>query len=144
MFLCFSIFVELSTTCSFQNQHYSKEIYTWCYCKPRLTFTVFISSWFAVHPVSMENTNKLISSDNKGYASYLFEKEMNPGSMMGQVNHNSLSWLFRQGNAVSLSPNILNDLGLDKEKFNRVGFGPTTSWLTCQGSTNWATLQNII
>ena len=30
------IIIELSTTGSFQNQHYSKEIYTWCYRKPSL------------------------------------------------------------------------------------------------------------
>ena len=26
----------LSTTSSFQNHYYSKEVYTWCYCKPHL------------------------------------------------------------------------------------------------------------
>lgn len=31
-------------------------------------------SWFAVHATSMGNDNHLISGDNKGYASYLFEK----------------------------------------------------------------------
>lgn len=31
-------------------------------------------AWFAVHPVSMGNDNRLISGDNKGYASYLFEE----------------------------------------------------------------------
>ena len=33
----------------------------------------------------MNPTNKLISGDNKGYASYLFEKEMNPDSLPGQA-----------------------------------------------------------
>jgi len=31
-------------------------------------------NWFPVHATSMGNDNKLISSDNKGYASYQFEK----------------------------------------------------------------------
>ncbi len=31
-------------------------------------------NWHAVHGVSMSNKNKLISGDNKGYASYLFEQ----------------------------------------------------------------------
>ncbi len=31
-------------------------------------------NWFAVHGTSMGNDNHLISGDNKGYASYLFEK----------------------------------------------------------------------
>jgi neutral ceramidase len=30
-------------------------------------------NWFAVHGTSMGNDNHLISGDNKGYASYLFE-----------------------------------------------------------------------
>ena len=42
-------------------------------------------SWFAVHPTSMNNTNHLVSSDNVGYASILFEKAMNKGSMIGKV-----------------------------------------------------------
>ncbi|XP_076452014.1 neutral ceramidase B-like [Babylonia areolata] len=33
-------------------------------------------NWFAVHCTSMNNTNGLISSDNKGYASQLFERYM--------------------------------------------------------------------
>ncbi len=32
-------------------------------------------NWYAIHPTNRGNTNKLISGDNKGYASYLFEKE---------------------------------------------------------------------
>lgn len=33
----------------------------------------------------MNNTNRLISGDNKGYASLMFEKQMNPGFMPGKV-----------------------------------------------------------
>ena len=33
----------------------------------------------------MKNTNTLISGDNKGYASMLFEMEMNPNDINGQV-----------------------------------------------------------
>ena len=35
---------------------------------------VGLINWFAVHATSMGNDNLLISGDNKGYASYLFEK----------------------------------------------------------------------
>uniref|UniRef100_A0A8B9M5S8 Neutral ceramidase n=1 Tax=Accipiter nisus TaxID=211598 RepID=A0A8B9M5S8_9AVES len=42
-------------------------------------------SWFAVHPVSMNNTNHLVNSDNVGYASYLFEQEKNKGMLPGEV-----------------------------------------------------------
>ena len=40
-------------------------------------------AWFAVHPTSMNNTNKLVSGDNKGWASNLMEKKMNPGQLSG-------------------------------------------------------------
>ncbi|XP_072095828.1 neutral ceramidase [Mobula birostris] len=43
-----------------------------------------ILSWFAVHPVSMNNTNHLVSSDNMGYASYLFEQDKNVGCLPGE------------------------------------------------------------
>ncbi|NP_001123830.1 N-acylsphingosine amidohydrolase (non-lysosomal ceramidase) 2 [Xenopus tropicalis] len=43
-----------------------------------------IISWFAVHAVSMPNINHLISSDNLGYASYLFEQEKNSGYLPGE------------------------------------------------------------
>jgi neutral ceramidase len=33
---------------------------------------------FPVHGTSMNSTNKLISGDKKGYASYLLEKTLNP------------------------------------------------------------------
>ncbi|XP_069876544.1 neutral ceramidase-like [Dipodomys merriami] len=41
-------------------------------------------SWFAIHPVSMNNTNHLVNSDNMGYAAYLFEQEKNTGYLPGQ------------------------------------------------------------
>lgn len=48
-------------------------------------------SWFAVHCTSMNNTNRLISGDNKGHASYLMEKAINgPGTLPGQVGGESV------------------------------------------------------
>ncbi|XP_038591585.1 neutral ceramidase [Micropterus salmoides] len=41
-------------------------------------------SWFAVHAVSMNLTNQMVSSDNMGYASYLLEQDKNPGDLPGQ------------------------------------------------------------
>lgn len=38
-----------------------------------------------MHPVSMNNTNHLVNSDNVGYASYLFEQEKNKGMLPGEV-----------------------------------------------------------
>ena len=43
-------------------------------------------NWHAVHGVSMNNSNKLISSDNKGYASLLFEADYNQGQLPGKVS----------------------------------------------------------
>lgn len=43
-----------------------------------------VINWFAVHPTSMNNTNHLVSSDNVGYASVLFEKMMNKNSFVGK------------------------------------------------------------
>lgn len=40
-----------------------------------------------LRPASMNNSNKLISGDNKGYASLQFEQQMNPGFMPGKVNN---------------------------------------------------------
>ncbi|KAF3823916.1 hypothetical protein GH733_006920 [Mirounga leonina] len=46
--------------------------------------SLFSYSWFAIHPVSMNNSNHLVNSDNMGYASYLFEQEKNKGYLPGQ------------------------------------------------------------
>ncbi|XP_056153365.1 neutral ceramidase [Lampris incognitus] len=43
-----------------------------------------VLSWFAVHGVSMNYTNRMISSDNMGYASYLMEQDNNAGLLPGQ------------------------------------------------------------
>lgn len=45
-----------------------------------------VINWFAVHPTSMNNTNRLVSSDNVGYAAVLFEKRMNKNAMVGKVS----------------------------------------------------------
>lgn len=44
-----------------------------------------VINWFAIHPTSMNNTNRLVSSDNIGYASILFESIMNNDSLIGKV-----------------------------------------------------------
>lgn len=45
-----------------------------------------VINWYAVHATSMNNTNRLVSSDNVGYASVLFEQKMNPESFIGKVS----------------------------------------------------------
>ncbi|NWR89734.1 ASAH2 ceramidase, partial [Furnarius figulus] len=59
-------------------------------------------SWFAVHPVSMNNTNHLVNSDNVGYASYLFEQEKNQGMLPGE---GSFVAAFASSNLGDVSPN---------------------------------------
>ena len=44
-----------------------------------------IYSWFAVHCTSMNNTNTLISGDNKGYASMMMEKYISGETIPGRV-----------------------------------------------------------
>ncbi|GFQ94176.1 neutral ceramidase B [Trichonephila clavata] len=59
-------------------------------------------NWFAVHCTSMNNTNKLISSDNKGYASVLFEQKMNGKVPIGK---GPFVAAFAQANEGDVSPN---------------------------------------
>ena len=59
-------------------------------------------NWFAVHPTSMGNTNKLITGDNKGYASYLFEKQMGSNYAASKT----FVAAFANSNAGDVSPNI--------------------------------------
>uniref|UniRef100_A0A7M4EU91 Neutral ceramidase n=1 Tax=Crocodylus porosus TaxID=8502 RepID=A0A7M4EU91_CROPO len=59
-------------------------------------------SWFAVHPVSMNNTNHLVNGDNMGYASYLFEQEKNKGLLPGE---GSFVAAFASSNLGDVSPN---------------------------------------
>jgi neutral ceramidase len=44
-----------------------------------------VINWFAVHPVSMNNTNHYISSDNKGVAAIRLEKLYNGDALIGKV-----------------------------------------------------------
>ncbi|CAH2241582.1 jg3918 [Pararge aegeria aegeria] len=43
-----------------------------------------VMTWFAVHTTSMNMTNRLISSDNLGYAAYRMEKALNPRRPAGK------------------------------------------------------------
>ncbi|XP_011498417.1 PREDICTED: neutral ceramidase [Ceratosolen solmsi marchali] len=61
-----------------------------------------VINWFAVHPTSMNNTNHLVSSDNVGYASVLFEKKMNKNNMIGK---GSFVAAFASSNLGDVSPN---------------------------------------
>ncbi|NRQ50310.1 neutral/alkaline non-lysosomal ceramidase N-terminal domain-containing protein [Aeromicrobium stalagmiti] len=68
-------------------------------------------SWFAVHNTSMTNRNRLISSDNKGWAAYAWES----AGRAPRTAAAELVTAFAQTNAGDISPNL--DL--------RPGTGPT-------------------
>jgi neutral ceramidase len=59
-------------------------------------------NWFAVHGVSMSPENTLISGDNKGYASYLFEREKGADF----VGAKGFVAAFAQANEGDVTPNI--------------------------------------
>lgn len=61
-------------------------------------------NWFPVHPVTMNNTNTLVSSDNVGYSQLLLEKEFNPpGTLTGQ---GAFVGAFGASALGDISPNI--------------------------------------
>lgn len=60
-------------------------------------------NWFAVHGTSMNSSNHLISSDNKGYASLLFEEEFNPPNTL--PGKGKFVAIFAQANEGDVSPN---------------------------------------
>ena len=62
-------------------------------------------SFFAVHCTSFHNTNRLVSSDNKGRASLLLEEAHNPkGTLPGKGPYVAA---FGQANEGDVSPNVL-------------------------------------
>jgi neutral ceramidase len=63
---------------------------------------VGLLNWFAVHATSMGNDNLLISGDNKGYASYLFEKAKGTNYLASKT----FVAAFAQSNEGDVSPNI--------------------------------------
>ena len=61
----------------------------------------------------MKNTNHLVSSDNKGYASLLFERALNPGALPGE---GSVLGAFAQSSEGDVTPNIRGDFCTSGEK----------------------------
>lgn len=61
-------------------------------------------NWFAVHPTSMNNTNRLVTTDNVGYASILLEKQFNTGHLPGR---GKFVGAFAASNLGDVSPNIM-------------------------------------
>lgn len=70
-----------------------------------------VINWFATHGTSMTNQNRLISSDNKGYAALHWEREVEGVNYVEQPEPAFIS-AFAQTNAGDMSPN-LNQRGSD-------------------------------
>lgn len=64
-------------------------------------------NWFAVHPTSLNNTNLLVSGDNKGYASYLFERWKNGPTNTSLPGLGDFVAAFCSSNLGDVSPNIM-------------------------------------
>lgn len=71
-------------------------------------------NWFATHGTSMTNRNKLISSDNKGYAAYTWERLTRAVDYLAPGQPDFIG-AFAQTNAGDMSPNLNR----------RAGSGPT-------------------
>lgn len=57
-------------------------------------------NWFPIHGTAMNNKNEFINGDNKGYAEYLFEKEM-----QSDYGPSAFVAAFAEENAGDVSPN---------------------------------------
>ncbi|GAA5799021.1 hypothetical protein HPULCUR_004430 [Helicostylum pulchrum] len=62
-------------------------------------------SWFPVHGVSINSTNRLINGDNKGYAAYLAEKKINGENVIS--GSGKFVAAFSQSNEGDVSPNTM-------------------------------------
>ncbi|KAK9754308.1 Neutral/alkaline non-lysosomal ceramidase, N-terminal [Popillia japonica] len=85
-------------------------------------------NWFPVHPVSMNNTNGYITSDNVGYASILLEKELNDGAFPGQ---GSVVTAFASTNLGDVSPNIAGPI------CTNTGLACDVTTSTCEGEAQF-------
>jgi neutral ceramidase len=65
-----------------------------------------VINWFAIHGTSLDNGNRLISGDNSGYASHLFEQKIKSR----EAGHPFVA-AFAQSNEGDISPNIYGGRG---------------------------------
>jgi neutral ceramidase len=73
----------------------------------RADTTVGAINWFPTHNTSMTNQNRLISADNKGYAGYHWEREVEAVDYLVDADQGpSFIAAFAQTNAGDMSPNL--------------------------------------
>jgi len=88
-------------------------------------------NWYSVHGTAMNNTNMLISGDNKGHASSLFEKDFNPvGTLPGK---GKFVGAFAATNLGDVSPNINGSFCMD------TGLPCEMEHSTCNGKNEMCT-----
>ncbi len=76
-------------------------------------------NWHAVHPTSMSYHNKLISSDNKGYAAYAFERWWREHPTADRASEGPFVAAFAQSNCGDVTPNLtLKQRGPGKDEFD--------------------------
>lgn len=85
-----------------------------------------VLNWFSVHPNSMNNTNHFISGDNKGAASIMFEKAIDPDYVAGKTPFIAA---FASTNLGDVSPNTMGPRCID------TGLPCDTEHSTCDGRT---------
>lgn len=80
---------------------------------------VGLLNWFAVHPTNIGNQNRLITSDNKGYAAYWFEKAKNTSYTASKT----FVAAFANANEGDVSPNYwgVPDNTHDQERSRIIG-----------------------
>jgi neutral ceramidase len=78
-------------------------------------------NWFAVHGTALNNTNTLVSGDNKGYAAYLLEREFNGAEV--PAGHGEYVGAFASTNLGDVSPNTQGAKCID-------------TGLPCEGTTS--------
>ncbi|WP_421083229.1 neutral/alkaline non-lysosomal ceramidase N-terminal domain-containing protein [Rothia nasimurium] len=76
-----------------------------------------VLNWFAIHPTSLTNQNTLVSSDNKGYASYLLETVDHGVNLNAGADDDAFVAAFANSNSGDVSPNT----------WLKPGMGPTTN-----------------
>ena len=89
---------------------------------------VGLINWFAVHATSMGNDNLLISGDNKGYASYLFEKAQGHAAT---PRRDTFVAAFAQSNEGDVTPNIYggtNGGGANDFESTELSGASSTTW----------------
>lgn len=97
-----------------------------------------VFNWFAVHAVSMSQRNHLLSGDNKGTASYLYEQVMNTD----YTSSKTFVAGFSQANCGDITPNVnLDGTGLGANDFESSYIAGNRQFLKAKELSDTATMR---